>query len=191
MSTRCNLLVQDNIKGEHILYRHCDGMPDSAGKQIKEYLKEYVMNTNTTYNYEDISNGIIDNLGFEDEGTVAKDINYFYEIIVHPNTIFYTCYHVPVFGNYDIDNIEEYPDCETVECEEFNKFTIPKETIDNTKEIITDSKDALKYVEERNNFLNKLIEKYTNDDNISKDVFKESLKIAYNQGYNNRLIDTI
>lgn len=190
MSTRCNLLVQDNIKGEHILYRHCDGMPDSAGKQIKEYLKEYVTN-NTSYNYDDISNDIIEKLGFNEESKFAKDINYYYEIIVRPNTIFYTCYHVPVFGEYDIYNIEEYSNCETVECEEFNKFTIPKETIDNTKEIIVDSEEVLKYVEERNKFLNKLIEKYTNDADISKEVFKESLIAAYNQGYNNHLIDTI
>lgn len=191
MSTRCNLQVQDNIKGEHILYRHCDGMPDGAGKEIKKFLSDYVKSVETPYDYEDITKGIIDDLGFEDEGTVAKDINYFYEIVVHPNTIFYTCYHVPVFRNYDINNIEEYPDCEEIECEEFNNCNIPKETIDKATDVIIDSKELLNYIDRRNKLLDELIEKveFENHDLMIK--FKKMLEVAYDSGYNVNKIDNI
>lgn len=191
MSTRCNLLIQDNVKGEHILYRHCDGMPDSAGEEIKNFLKEYVKNTNTSYNYEDISNGIINDLGFEDDGKVARDINYFYEIIVHPNTLFYTCWHVPVFAKYDIYDLEDNPDCEEIECEEFNNFNIPKETIDKATDVIIDSKELLKYIDRRNKLLDELIEKveFENHDLMIK--FKKMLEVAYDSGYNVNKIDNI
>lgn len=191
MSTRCNLLVQDNVKGEHILYRHCDGMPDSAGEEIKKFLKDYVKNTEIPYNYEDISNGIIDDLGFEDEGTVAGDINYFYEIIVYPNTIFYTCRHVPVFAKYDIYALDDNQDCEEIECEEFNNCNIPIETIEKAEDLIFDSKKLLKYVDERNKFIDKLMEKYTIEAGISKDAYRKALEVSYNQGYNNHLIESI
>ncbi len=191
MSTRCNLQVQDNIEGEHILYRHCDGMPDIAGNEIKNFLKEYVKNTNTTYNYEEISKGIIDQLGFEDEGTVAKDINYFYEIVVHPNTIFFTSWHVPVFGNYDIDNLEDNPDCEELECEEFNKCNIPKEIIDKATDVITDSKELLNYVDKKNKFIDELLSKVEFGSDVVKNKFRIMLDITYNQGYNCSRIDNI
>lgn len=191
MSTRCNLLVQDNVKGEHILYRHCDGMPDSAGEEIKKFLKNYVKNTDTPYNHEDISNGIIDDLGFEDEGTVAGDINYFYEIIVHPNTIFYTCWHVPVFAKYDIYDLQDNPDCEEIECEEFNNCNIPKETIDKATDVIVDSKELLKYVDKKNKFIDELLSKFKFGSDVVKDKFKNMLDIAYDQGYNCSRIDNI
>lgn len=191
MSTRCNLLVQDNVKGEHILYRHCDGMPDSAGEEIKNFLKEYVKNTDTPYNHEDISNGIIDDLGFEDEGTVAGDINYFYEIIVHPNTIFYTCWYVPVFAKYDIYDLEDNPDCEELECEEFNNCNIPKETIDKATDVIVDSKELLKYVDKKNKFIDELLSKVEFGSDVVKDKFKNMLDITYDQGYNCSRVDNI
>ena len=186
MSTRCNLQIQDNIEGEHILYRHCDGMPDSAGNEIKNFLNDYVKNTNTTYNYEEISKGIIEQLGFEDEGKVAKDINYFYEIVVHPNTIFYTCWHVPVFGNYDIDSLEDYPDCE-----EFNKCNIRKETINKSTDDIVDSKELLKYVDRRNKFLDELLDEVELNGGISRDKIMNMLKVTYDQGYNYNRVDNI
>ena len=36
MPTRCNIIVQSGISGRNILYRHCDGYPDSGtGDDLK------------------------------------------------------------------------------------------------------------------------------------------------------------
>ena len=42
MPTRCNIIVQSGISGRNILYRHCDGYPDSGtGDDLKAVLEKY------------------------------------------------------------------------------------------------------------------------------------------------------
>lgn len=192
MSTRCNIIIESSIhdNDDKILYRHCDGMPSSAGKEIKSELSEYV-NNKDSFDYGVIAKRFINNIDFEEEDSIAGDINYLYKITVYPSNIFYSCYYVPVFKKYDIENIDDDPDCELIECQDFNNCNIPMETIEKTNDVIVDSKKLLHYIDERNKFIDKLLEKYNNEVGISKDVYKKALEASYNQGYNYHLIDSI
>ena len=59
MPTRCNIIVQSGISGHNILYRHCDGYPDSGtGDDLKIVLEKYSKNVEE-YDYESLTKQII------------------------------------------------------------------------------------------------------------------------------------
>lgn len=198
MSTRCNIVVQSSISGQNILYKHCDGYPDGGiGDSLKKLLDYYTKNIEE-YDYVSLTNSIL--LTYDDiikDEKVAKDISYVYKIIVYTHTIFYTCYKVPVCGDYDIGNIDDEKDCSIIDSKEFNTYTsepINESNINNAECVIDDTKTLLEYTNTRNYFIDQLITKYKNSDKFDKKDIKlitELLKLSYDQGYNYKRLDNI
>ena len=107
MPTRCNIIVKSGISGRNILYRHCDGYPDSGtGDDLKAVLEKYSKNVEE-YDYESLTKQILDSYDdIQEDDKVARDISYLYEITLFNHTIFYTCYKFTVIVYYDIYNID-------------------------------------------------------------------------------------
>lgn len=88
MSTRCNILVQDNT-GSYQLYHHCDGYPEGVGEELKDYLntEEFSLEAHefaleleswdSSYEYEG------------KDATLHGDIDYLYKINLEDGTL--TC----------------------------------------------------------------------------------------------------
>ena len=75
MPTRCNIIVQNSISGRNILYRHCDGYPDSGtGDYLKIVLEKYSKNVEE-YDYESLTKQILGSYDdIQEDDKVAKDI---------------------------------------------------------------------------------------------------------------------
>lgn len=189
MPTRCNIIVQSGISGRNILYRHCDGYPDSGtGDDLKTVLEKYSKNVEE-YDYESLTKQILDSYDdIQEDDKVAKDISYLYEIVVYEHTIFYTCYKVSVMEDYDIDKEEN---CEVIECEEYNNVYTDKNQLESTKDVIYDAKTLLEYTNKRNYFIEQIIKKYRDSNTKDIKLVTELLKLSYDQGYNCSKLDNI
>lgn len=192
MSTRCNIIVQSGITGRNILYRHCDGYPDSGtGDDLKAVLGKY-SKTTKEYDYETLTKHILDTYDdIREDDRVARDISYLYEITVFNHTIFYTCYKVPVIGDYDIDNIDEDENCSIIESKEYNNVYTDKSQLESTKDVIDDAKVLLNYANKRNYFIEQIIKKYKTSNTKDINLITELLKLSYDQGYNCSKLDNI
>lgn len=192
MPTRCNIIVQSGITGRNILYRHCDGYPDSGtGDDLKAVLGKY-SKTTKEYDYETLTKHILDTYDdIREDDRVARDISYLYEITVFNHTIFYTCYKVPVIGDYDIDNIDEDENCSIIESKEYNNVYTNKSQLESTKDVIDDAKVLLDYANKRNYFIEQIIKKYKTSNTKDINLITELLKLSYDQGYNCSKLDNI
>lgn len=192
MSTRCNIIVQSGITGRNILYRHCDGYSDSGtGDDLKAVLGKY-SKTTKEYDYETLTKHILDTYDdIREDDRVARDISYLYEITVFNHTIFYTCYKVPVIGDYDIDNIDEDENCSIIESKEYNNVYTDKSQLESTKDVIDDAKVLLNYANKRNYFIEQIIKKYKTSNTKDINLITELLKLSYDQGYNCSKLDNI
>ena len=190
MPTRCNIIVKSGISGRNILYRHCDGYPDSGtGDDLKIVLEKYSKNVEE-YDYESLTKQILDSYDdIQEDDKFARDISYLYEITLFNHTIFYTCYKVPVIGDYDIDNIDE--DCSIIECKEYNNVYTDKNQLESTKEVIDDARQLLEYTNKRNYFIEQIIKKYRDSNTKDIKLVTELLKLSYDQGYNCSRLDNI
>ena len=184
MPTRCNIIVKSGISGRNILYRHCDGYPDSGtGDDLKIVLEKYSKNVEE-YDYESLTKQILDSYDdIQEDDKVARDISYLYEITLFNHTIFYTCYKVPVIGDYDIDNIDEDENCSIIECKEYNNVYTDKNQLESTKEVIDDARQLLEYTNKRNYFIEQIIKKYRDSNTKDIKLVTELLKLSYDQGY--------
>lgn len=182
MPTRCNIIVKSGISGRNILYRHCDGYPDSGtGDDLKTVLEKYSKNTEE-YSYESLTKQILDSYDdIQEDDKVARDISYLYEITVFVHTIFYTCYKVPVIGDYDIDNIDE--NCSIIESKEYNHVYTDESNLESTKGVIDDARTLLEYTNKRNYFIEQIIKKYRDSNTKDIKLVTELLKLSYDQGY--------
>ena len=192
MPTRCNIIVKSGISGRNILYRHCDGYPDSGtGDDLKIVLEKYSKNVEE-YDYESLTKQILDSYDdIQEDDKVARDISYLYEITLFNHTIFYTCYKVPVIGDYDIDNIDEDENCSIIECKEYNNVYTDKNQLESTKDVIDDAKTLLEYTNKRNYFIEQIIKKYRDSNTKDINLVTELLKLSYDQGYNCSKLDNI
>ena len=192
MPTRCNIIVQSGISGHNILYRHCDGYPDrGTGDDLKTVLEKYSKNVEE-YDYESLTKQILDSYDdIQEDDKVARDISYLYEITLFNHTIFYTCYKVPVIGDYDIDNIDEDENCSIIECKEYNNVYTDKNQLESTKEVIDDARTLLEYTNKRNYFIEQIIKKYKDSNTKDINLVTELLKLSYDQGYNCSKLDNI
>lgn len=192
MPTRCNIIVQSGISGRNILYRHCDGYPDGGtGDDLKVVLEKY-SKTTKEYDYETLAKHILDTYDdIREDDRVARDISYLYEITVFNHTIFYTCYKVPVIGDYDIDNIDEDENCSIIESKEYNNVYTDKSQLECTKDVIDDAKVLLDYANKRNYFIEQIIKKYKTSNTKDINLITELLKLSYDQGYNCSKLDNI
>ena len=192
MPTRCNIIVQSGISGRNILYRHCDGYPDrGTGDDLKIVLEKYSKNVEE-YDYESLTKQILDSYDdIQEDDKVARDISYLYEITLFNHTIFYTCYKVPVIGDYDIDNIDEDENCSIIECKEYNNVYTDKNQLESTKDVIDDAKTLLEYTNKRNYFIEQIIKKYRDSNTKDIKLVTELLKLSYDQGYNCSRLDNI
>ena len=192
MPTRCNIIVQSGISGRNILYRHCDGYPDrGTGDDLKIVLEKYSKNVEE-YDYESLTKQILDSYDdIQEDDKVARDISYLYEITLFNHTIFYTCYKVPVIGDYDIDNIDEDENCSIIECKEYNNVYTDKNQLESIKDVIDDAKTLLEYTNKRNYFIEQIIKKYRDSNTKDIKLVTELLKLSYDQGYNCSKLDNI
>lgn len=192
MPTRCNIIVQSCISGRNILYRHCDGYPDSGtGDDLKTVLETYSKNVEK-YDYESLTKQILDSYDdIREDDRVARDISYLYEITLFNHTIFYTCYKVPVIGDYDIDNIDEDENCSIIEYKEYNNVYTDKNQLESTKEVIDDARTLLEYTNKRNYFIEQIIKKYRDSNTKDIKLVTELLKLSYDQGFNCSKLDNI
>ena len=192
MPTRCNIIVQSGISGHNILYRHCDGYPDrGTGDDLKIVLEKYSKNVEE-YDYESLTKQILDSYDdIQEDDKVARDISYLYEITLFNQTIFYTCYKVPVIGDYDIDNIDEDENCSIIECKEYNNVYTDKNQLESTKEVIDDARQLLEYTNKRNYFIEQIIKKYRDSNTKDIKLVTELLKLSYDQGFNCSRLDNI
>ena len=192
MPTRCNIIVQSGISGRNILYRHCDGYPDNGtGDDLKIVLEKYSKNVEE-YDYESLTKQILDSYDdIQEDDKVARDISYLYEITLFNHTIFYTCYKVPVIGDYDIDNIDEDENCSIIECKEYNNVYTDKNQLESTKDVIDDARTLLEYTNKRNYFIEQIIKKYRDSNTKDIKLVTELLKLSYDQGYNCSRLDNI
>ena len=192
MPTRCNIIVQSGISGRNILYRHCDGYPDNGtGDDLKIVLEKYSKNVEE-YDYESLTKQILDSYDdIQEDDKVARDISYLYEITLFNHTIFYTCYKVPVIGDYDIDNIDEDENCSIIECKEYNNVYTDKNQLESTKEVIDDARTLLEYTNKRNYFIEQIIKKYRDSNTKDIKLVTELLKLSYDQGFNCSRLDNI
>ena len=192
MPTRCNIIVQSGISGHNILYRHCDGYPDcGTGDDLKIVLEKYSKNVEE-YDYESLTKQILDSYDdIQEDDKVARDISYLYEITLFNHTIFYTCYKVPVIGDYDIDNIDEDENCSIIECKEYNNVYTDKNQLESTKDVIDDARTLLEYTNKRNYFIEQIIKKYRDSNTKDIKLVTELLKLSYDQGYNCSKLDNI
>ena len=192
MPTRCNIIVKSGISGRNILYRHCDGYPDSGtGDDLKIVLEKYSKNVEE-YDYESLTKQILDSYDdIQEDDKVARDISYLYEITLFNHTIFYTCYKVPVIGDYDIDNIDEDKNCSIIECKEYNNVYTDKNQLESTKEVIDDARTLLEYTNKRNYFIEQIIKKYRDSNTKDIKLVTELLKLSYDQGFNCSRLDNI
>ena len=192
MPTRCNIIVQSGISGHNILYRHCDGYPDrGTGDDLKIVLEKYSKNVEE-YDYESLTKQILDSYDdIQEDDKVARDISYLYEITLFNHTIFYTCYKVPVIGDYDIDNIDEDENCSIIECKEYNNVYTDKKQLESTKEVIDDARTLLEYTNKRNYFIEQIIKKYRDSNTKDIKLVTELLKLSYDQGFNCSRLDNI
>ena len=192
MPTRCNIIVQSGISGHNILYRHCDGYPDhGTGDDLKIVLEKYSKNVEE-YDYESLTKQILDSYDdIQEDDKVARDISYLYEITLFNHTIFYTCYKVPVIGDYDIDNIDEDENCSIIECKEYNNVYTDKNQLESTKEVIDDARQLLEYTNKRNYFIEQIIKKYRDSNTKDIKLVTELLKLSYDQGFNCSRLDNI
>ena len=192
MPTRCNIIVQSSISGHNILYRHCDGYPDrGTGDDLKTVLEKYSKNVEE-YDYESLTKQILDSYDdIQEDDKVARDISYLYEITLFNHTIFYTCYKVPVIGDYDIDNIDEDENCSIIECKEYNNVYTDKNQLESTKDVIDDARTLLEYTNKRNYFIEQIIKKYKDSNKKDINLVTELLKLSYDQGYNCSKLDNI
>ena len=192
MSTRCNIIVQSGISGRNILYRHCDGYPDhGTGDDLKIVLEKYSKNVEE-YDYESLTKQILVSYDdIQEDDKVARDISYLYEITLFNHTIFYTCYKVPVIGDYDIDNIDEDENCSIIECKEYNNVYTDKNQLESTKDVIDDARTLLEYTNKRNYFIEQIIKKYRDSNTKDIKLVTELLKLSYDQGFNCSRLDNI
>ena len=192
MPTRCNIIVQSGISGHNILYRHCDGYPDcGTGDDLKTVLEKYSKNVEE-YDYESLTKQILVSYDdIQEDDKVARDISYLYEITLFNHTIFYTCYKVPVIGDYDIDNIDEDENCSIIECKEYNNVYTDKNQLESTKEVIDDARSLLEYTNKRNYFIEQIIKKYRDSNTKDIKLVTELLKLSYDQGFNCSRLDNI
>ena len=192
MPTRCNIIVQSGISGRNILYRHCDGYPDNGtGDDLKIVLEKYSKNVEE-YDYESLTKQILDSYDdIQEDDKVARDISYLYEITLFNHTIFYTCYKVPVIGDYDIDNIDEDENCSIIECKEYNNVYTDKNQLESTKDVIDDARTLLEYTNKRNYFIEQIIKKYRDSNTKDIKLVTELLKLSYDQGFNCSRLDNI
>ena len=192
MPTRCNIIVKSGISGRNILYRHCDGYPDrGTGDDLKTVLEKYSKNVEE-YDYELLTKQILDSYDdIQEDDKVARDISYLYEITLFNHTIFYTCYKVPVIGDYDIDNIDEDENCSIIECKEYNNVYTDKNQLESTKEVIDDARTLLEYTNKRNYFIEQIIKKYRDSNTKDIKLVTELLKLSYDEGYNCSRLDNI
>ena len=192
MPTRCNIIVQSGISGRNILYRHCDGYPDNGtGDDLKIVLEKYSKNVEE-YDYESLTKQILESYDdIQEDDKVARDISYLYEITLFNHTIFYTCYKVPVIGDYDIDNIDEDENCSIIECKEYNNVYTDKNQLESTKEVIDDARTLLEYTNKRNYFIEQIIKKYRDSNTKDIKLVTELLKLSYDQGFNCSRLDNI
>ena len=192
MPTRCNIIVQSGISGCNILYRHCDGYPDrGTGDDLKAVLEKYSKNVEE-YDYESLTKQILDSYDdIQEDDKVARDISYLYEITLFNHTIFYTCYKVPVIGDYDIDNIDEDENCSIIECKEYNNVYTDKNQLESTKDVIDDARTLLEYTNKRNYFIEQIIKKYRDSNTKDIKLVTELLKLSYDQGFNCSRLDNI
>ena len=192
MPTRCNIIVQSGISGHNILYRHCDGYPDrGTGDDLKIVLEKYSKNVEE-YDYESLTKQILDSYDdIQEDDKVARDISYLYEITLFNHTIFYTCYKVPVIGDYDIDNIDEDENCSIIECKEYNNVYTDKNQLESTKDVIDDARTLLEYTNKRNYFIEQIIKKYRDSNTKDIKLVTELLKLSYDQGFNCSRLDNI
>ena len=192
MPTRCNIIVQSGISGHNILYRHCDGYPDrGTGDDLKTVLEKYSKNVEE-YDYESLTKQILDSYDdIQEDDKVARDISYLYEITLFNHTIFYTCYKVPVIGDYDIDNIDEDENCSIIECKEYNNVYTDKNQLESTKDVIDDARTLLEYTNKRNYFIEQIIKKYRDSNTKDIKLVTELLKLSYDQGFNCSRLDNI
>ena len=192
MPTRCNIIVQSGISGRNILYRHCDGYPDSGtGDYLKTVLGKYSKNVEE-YDYESLTKQILESYDdIQEDDKVAKDISYLYFINVFNCTIFYTCYKVPVLGDYDIDDIDDEENCKVIERKEYNHVYTDENNLESTKEVIDDARQLLEYTNKRNYFIEQIIKKYRDSNTKDIKLVTELLKLSYDQGYNCSKLDNI
>lgn len=189
MPTRCNIIVQSSISGRNILYRHCDGYPDNGtGDYLKIVLEKYSKNVEE-YDYESLTKQILGSYDdIQEDDKVAKDISYLYFINVFNCTIFYTCYKVPVMGDYDIDDEEN---CKVIERKEYNNVYTDKNQLESTKDVIDDARTLLEYTNKRNYFIEQIIKKYRDSNTKDIKLVTELLKLSYDQGFNCSRLDNI
>lgn len=192
MPTRCNIIVQSGISGHNILYRHCDGYPDrGTGDDLKTVLEKYSKNVEE-YDYESLTKQILESYDdIQEDDKVARDISYLYEITLFNHTIFYTCYKVPVIGDYDIDNIDEDENCSIIECKEYNNVYTDKNQLESTKDVIDDARTLFEYTNKRNYFIEQIIKKYRDSNTKDIKLVTELLKLSYDQGFNCSRLDNI
>ena len=192
MPTRCNIIVKSGISGRNILYRHCDGYPgNGTGDDLKIVLEKYSKNVEE-YDYESLTKQILDSYDdIQEDDKVARDISYLYEITLFNHTIFYTCYKVPVIGDYDIDNIDEDENCSIIECKEYNNVYTDKNQLESTKDVIDDARTLLEYTNKRNYFIEQIIKKYRDSNTKDIKLVTELLKLSYDQGFNCSRLDNI
>ena len=192
MPTRCNIIVQSGISGRNILYRHCDGYPDrGTGDDLKIVLEKYSKNVEE-YDYESLTKQILGSYDdIQEDDKVARDISYLYEITLFNHTIFYTCYKVPVIGDYGIDNIDEDENCSIIECKEYNNVYTDKNQLESTKDVIDDARTLLEYTNKRNYFIEQIIKKYRDSNTKDIKLVTELLKLSYDQGFNCSRLDNI
>ena len=192
MPTRCNIIVQSGISGHNILYRHCDGYPDrGTGDDLKTVLEKYSKNVEE-YDYESLTKQILESYDdIHEDDKVARDISYLYEITLFNHTIFYTCYKVPVIGDYDIDNIDEDENCKVIERKEYNHVYTDENNLESTKDVIDDARTLLEYTNKRNYFIEQIIKKYRDSNTKDIKLVTELLKLSYDQGFNCSRLDNI
>ena len=158
----------------------CSILPYIDSKNVEEY------------DYESLTKQILDSYDdIQEDDKVARDISYLYEITLFNHTIFYTCYKVPVIGDYDIDNIDEDENCSIIECKEYNNVYTDKNQLESTKDVIDDARTLLEYTNKRNYFIEQIIKKYRDSNTKDIKLVTELLKLSYDQGFNCSRLDNI
>ena len=192
MPTRCNIIVKSGISGRNILYRHCDGYPDSGtGDDLKIVLEKYSKNVEE-YDYESLTKQILDSYDdIQEDDKVARDISYLYEITLFNHTIKKTLKVMSYWKNYDIDDIDDEENCKVIERKEYNHVYTDENNLESIKEVIDDARTLLEYTNKRNYFIEQIIKKYRDSNTKDIKLVTELLKLSYDQGFNCSRLDNI
>lgn len=91
MATRCNIRVRFNTT-ERLFYRHLDGYPSCAGKDLVDLIDMEVTDEPTMSDFTDFCNTIVEDYGCEEVPVEAGDIEWYYDVSIDEAKV--SCYSV-------------------------------------------------------------------------------------------------